>query len=272
MRLQASAAVLTGATGGMGRAMVDALCAAGTRVLAVGRQQDLLREIQRRHPGQVESVHADLRSAEDRAAVIAAARRLTGFNLLINAAGVNHFGLFESMNDAQIADLIDINLTSTLQLTRSLLPLLQKQQSCVVNVGSTFGSIGYTGFSAYCASKFALRGFSEALRRELADTPVGVLYLAPRATRTEMNSARVEAMNRTLGVTMDSPEGVAAQLVRALDRNLREVHLGWPERLLVRVNGLVPRLLDSALRRQLPTIRRFARPENPVTVPSEQQS
>jgi short-subunit dehydrogenase len=273
MRLQASSSVLTGATGGLGRAMVDALCAAGVRVLVVGRQQDMLREIRERHPGQVESLHADLRRAEDRAGVVAAARRLPGFNLLINAAGINHFGLFEAMDDARIADLIDTNLTATLQLTRSLLPLLKAaDQSCVVNVGSTFGSIGYPGFSTYCASKFALRGFSEALRRELADTRVGVLHLAPRATRTEMNSARVEAMNRVLQVSMDSPERVAAALVRALDRDLREVHLGWPERLLVRLNGLLPRLLDSALRRQLPTIQHFARPTNPAPVQSEQQS
>jgi short-subunit dehydrogenase len=60
----------------------------------------------------------------------------------------------------------------------------------VVNVGSTYGSIGYPGYASYCATKFALRGFSEALRRELADTRVGVLYVAPRATRTSMNSPR----------------------------------------------------------------------------------
>lgn len=273
MRLQASSVVLTGATGGMGQAIVDALCAAGARVLVVGRQLGMLDEIQQRHPGQVESLHADLRRAEDRAGIVAAARRLTGFNVLINAAGVNHFGLFESMDDAGIADLIDTNLTATLQLTRSLLPLLKAApQGCVVNIGSTLGSIGYPGFSTYCASKFALRGFSEALRRELADTRVGVLYLAPRATRTEMNSARVEAMNRVLQVAMDSPELVAVELVRALDRDLREVHLGWPERLLVRLNGLLPRLLDGALRRRLPTIQRFARPTHKTPVQSEQKS
>jgi len=130
----------------------------------------------------------------------------------------------------------------------------------VVNIGSTFGSIGYPGFSVYCATKFALRGFSEALRRELADTNVGVLYLAPRATRTEMNNAAVEAMNAELQVNMDSPELVAERLVQALDADLREVHLGFPERLFVRLNGILPRLVDKALRRQLPTIQHYATP------------
>lgn len=259
MRLQDSVVVLTGATGGMGQAMVAALCQSGARILLVGRQSGPLQALEQRFGVQVTSLQADLRLAEDRARVVSAARQMSGFNLLVNAAGVNHFGLFESMNDDAIADLIDINLTANLQLTRALLPLLKAApQACVVNIGSTFGSIGYAGFSAYCASKFALRGFSQALRRELADTRVGVLYLAPRATDTEMNSAQVHAMNSALQVAMDRPERVAAQLIKALEKDLREVHLGWPEQLFVRLNNLLPSLLDKALRRQLPTIQHFA--------------
>ncbi|MEH6497754.1 MAG: SDR family oxidoreductase [Pseudoalteromonas distincta] len=268
MRLQDSVVVLTGATGGMGQAMVAALCQAGARVLLVGRQGTALKGLQRDFGAQVTCVQADLRRPEDRARVVAAARQLPGFNLLINAAGVNHFGLFESMDDAAIADLIDINLIANMQLTRALLPQLKSaQQACVVNIGSTFGSIGYAGFSAYCASKFALRGFSEALRRELADTRVGVLYMAPRATDTEMNSAQVSAMNSALQVATDSPDRVAEQLVSALLRDLREVHLGWPERLFVRLNSLLPSLLDKALRRQLPTIQHFAKPSTLHGIP-----
>ena len=87
-----------------------------------------------------------------------------------------------------------------------------------------------------------------------------MLYLAPRATRTEMNNAAVEAMNAELQVNMDSPELVAERLVQALDADLREVHLGFPERLFVRLNGILPRLVDKALRRQLPTIQHYATP------------
>lgn len=271
MRLQGSVVVLTGATGGMGQAMVAALCQAGARVLLVGRQAEALHSLEQAFGAQVTGLQADLRLAQDRASVVAAARQMPGFNLLVNAAGINHFGLFESMDDAAIADLIEINLTANLQLTRALLPLLKAApQACVVNIGSTFGSIGYAGFSAYCASKFALRGFSQALRRELADTRVGVLYLAPRATDTEMNNAQVNAMNSALQVATDRPERVAAQLIKALERDLREVHLGWPERLFVRLNSLLPSLLDKALRRQLPTIQHFAKAPVPGT-PVEQR-
>ena len=126
MHLQDSVVVLTGATGGMGRAMVAALCRAGARVLVVGRQATALKGLERDFGPQVTAVQADLRLAVDRARVASAIRQLPGFNLLINAAGVNHFGLFESMNDAQIAELIDINLTANLQLTRCLLPQLKE--------------------------------------------------------------------------------------------------------------------------------------------------
>jgi len=261
MQLSASRVLLTGATGGMCRAIVAALCARGAQVLVVGRQDQALQALVERNPDLVSCLQADLRHPADRANVLRHAQQMGGINLLINAAGINHFGLFENMQEQGIDDLITTNLSATLQLTHAMLPLLRSQpQSCVVNIGSTFGSIGYPGFSVYCATKFALRGFSEALRRELADTNVGVLYIAPRATRTEMNNAAVEAMNAELQVSMDSPELVAERLVQALDADLREVHLGFPERLFVRLNGLLPRLVDKALRRQLPTIRHYASP------------
>ena len=257
MQLSASRVLLTGATGGMGRAIVAALCARGAQVLVVGRQDKALQDLVERNPSQVSSQQADLPQPADRASVLRRAQQMGDINLLINAAGINHFGLFENMQEQAINDLIETNLTATLQLTHGLLPLLRSQpQSCVVNIGS----IGYPGFGVYCATKFALRGFSEALRRELADTNVGVLYIAPRATRTEMNNAAVEAMNAELQVNMDSPELVAERLVQALDADLREVHLGFPERLFVRLNGILPRLVDKALRRQLPTIQHYATP------------
>jgi len=85
-----------------------------------------------------------------------------------------------------------------------------------------------------------------------------VLYLAPRATRTEMNSAAVNEMNRELGNAMDAPEIVAQALVSALVSDGKNRFIGWPEKLFVRLNGLVPGVVDRAMRRRLPAIRRFA--------------
>jgi len=260
MQLSECRALVTGASGGIGRALVERLCAEGAQLLLVARQQDALQALAARYPERVELVAADITQRAGREAVLAAARRFGGLNTLINAAGVNRFSLLEQHEEEGLAELIGLNVTATLQLTHRLLPLLRQQsRALLVNLGSTFGSIGYPGFSAYCASKFALRGFSEALRRELADTQVKVLYIAPRATRTAMNNAAVVALNDALNQAMDDPASVAAQLAEAIRREREELYLGWPEKLFVRLNGLLPRVVDQALRKQLPVIQRFAR-------------
>lgn len=260
MKLNECRAVITGASGGIGQALVAALLEEGAQLLLVGRQTDTLQMLANAHTSKVQVVQADIRERSGREAVVAAAQRFGGINTLINAAGINHFGLLEQHDETAIADLIGLNVTATLQLTHRLLPMLRQQgRALVVNLGSTFGSIGYPGFSAYCASKFALRGFSEALRRELADTQVKVLYFAPRATQTSMNAANVVAMNDELNVAMDDPHSVALQLLAAIRREEEERYLGWPEKLFVRLNSLLPRVVDQALRKQLPIIQRFAR-------------
>jgi short-subunit dehydrogenase len=260
MKLSDCRVLLTGASGGIGQALVEQLVSGGARLLLVGRQMEALRALAERHPGTIEVLEADLCERSGREAIAAAAQRFGGINTLINAAGINRFSLLEQHDEQGIAELIGLNVTATLQLTHRLLPLLRQQgRALIINLGSTFGSIGYPGFTAYCASKFALRGFSEALRRELADTQVKVLYLAPRATRTAMNAANVTAMNNELKVAMDEPKNVAAQLVEAIRREHEELYLGWPEKLFVRLNSLLPRVVDQALRKQLPIIQRFAR-------------
>jgi len=253
-------ALLTGASGGIGLALAHRLASEGAHLLLVGRRLEPLQALLKRYPQQIQLVQADIGTRAGRDALVAAAQNFGGLNCLINAAGVNRFGLLDQQDEQQIAELIGLNVTATLQLTQRLLPLLRAQRrALVINVGSTFGAIGYPGFAAYCASKFAVRGFSEALRRELADTHVRVLYFAPRATRTSMNAPSVVAMNDELGVAMDDPEKVAAELLQAIRHEQEERYLGWPERLFVRLNGLLPRVVDQALRKQLPIIQRFAR-------------
>ena len=222
MQLSDCRALITGASGGIGQALVERLCQGGAKLLLAGRQLAPLEGLVQRFPGQVELVCADITEVSGREAVLAAARRFGGMNTLINAAGVNRFSLLEQHDEADIAALIGLNVTATLQLTHRLLPLLRQQgEALVVNLGSTFGSIGYPGFSAYCASKFALRGFSEALRRELADTQVKVLYFAPRATRTPMNAPSVVAMNwGGIFAPANTPEPIVKRLSDAVGQAL----------------------------------------------------
>jgi len=153
---------------------------------------------------------------------------------------------------------VQTNVTAPLLLTRAVLPqLLAQGHGAVVNIGSMFGSIACAWFAGYSTSKFALRGFSEALRREVAGSGVAVLYAAPRALRTPINGPAVERMAAAIDMPMDDPAPVAERIVRALERGRKEIYLGYPEALFVRLNGLLPRLVDTALRRQNRQMRRF---------------
>ena len=259
MRLSEARAVLTGASGGIGLAIAHALCASGASVLVVSRNRESLVPLLDQYPNQVLWGGADLTFLADRRKVLAAAEAMGGVNLLINAAGINHFAMLEQLADSDINAMLAVNISAPICLTKILLPLLKQAPSAmVVNVGSTYGSIGYPGYASYCASKFALRGFSEALRRELADTRVGVLYVAPRATRTPMNSPAAQALNDALKSNVDDPETVASAVIRAIAGDHRDLYLGWQERFFVRLNSLLPNLVDRGLRKQLPLVRRLS--------------
>lgn len=264
MRLSEARVVLTGASGGIGLAIAGALCASGARVLAVARHAESLAPLLEQYPQTLCWVAADLTFLSDRRKVLAAAQGIGGINLLINAAGVNHFAMLEQLDDSEINAMLAVNISAPICLTRLLLPMLKEAESAmVVNVGSTYGSIGYPGYASYCATKFALRGFSEALRRELADTRVSVLYVAPRATRTTMNSEAAQALNDALKANVDDPKTVAAAVIHAIAGDRRDLYLGWPERFFVRLNSLLPHLVDRGLRKQLPLIRRLShKPDN----------
>ena len=127
--------------------------------------------------------------------------------------------------------------------------LLAQPAAQVICVGSALGAIGLPGFSVYSAGKFGLRGFAQALRRELAETPVAVQYLGPRTTKTAFNSEAVEAYNRATGTASDRPEQVAAELVALLESGAGERFVGFPEKLAARINGLAPALLDGSFKR-----------------------
>jgi short-subunit dehydrogenase len=261
-------AVLTGATGGIGRAIAEQLAPLCDALLLVARDPaglDALRRGIDAAGGRSRAVAADLTSPAGREAVVRAAAAVPGgVDLLINNAGTSEFAWLEDHSDEMLERILRVNALAPMQLTRALLPLLAVQPAaCIVNVGSIFGYLGYPGHAAYCASKFALRGFTEALRRELADGPVRVTYFAPRSTQTAMTGAAERAMNAELRVAMDAPPAVAAALVDALRAPSRERLLGMPERLFARLNQVLPGLVDGALLKQLPVIRRHARGEQP---------
>jgi short-subunit dehydrogenase len=253
--------LLTGASGGIGAALCDALVAAGAHVVAVGRNEARLRAIAARHaPGRILTAIADLADAEGPAQIVAAVSPLQPApSVLVLAHAQGAFGLFEQQSVQALQTLLNTNLVASMTLIHALLPMLRTHpQASVVAIGSTFGSLAFPGFAAYSASKFGLRGLMEGLAREHADTPLRFQYLSPRATRTAFNTPQVEAMNHEMKVAQDDPADVAAQLVAAIASGRRRLQIGWPEKLFARINGALPGLVDRNLAAQLPIVRRHA--------------
>lgn len=257
-------AIVTGATGGIGRAICQQLHDSGWSLLLVARHEMALDELQRQlasgvGKGEVRYLPLDITGEGAARQLLECCQSLTGpCRLLVNGAGCQRFAWLEDQNDEEIVRQVQLNLLAPMRLTRALLPLLDRHSS-VVNIGSTFGAIGYPGCSVYCASKAGLHRFSEALARELGPEGPRVLLLAPRATDTELNIGPLEALNRELGTQVDSPERVARELMKLLGGSSRRRFIGWPEKLFARVNGLLPAMVDGAIAKQWKVIRQFAR-------------
>jgi len=252
--------ILTGAGGGIGSRLAGLLASAGARITAVDLNPAALEPLQAAHPEQITAVTADITDAAQRRRIVSVALQAHGgIDILVNAAGINPFGVFAEQDEALLQKTLEINMLAPVMLTRAVLPvLLQQGSGQIVNIGSTFGSIGFAWFAAYSASKFALRGFSQALRRELADTGIGVSYIAPRAVKTALNSAQVYDMAQVVKMNMDDPDRVAVRILEAIRQRRKECYIGFPESLFVRINAVLPGLVDRALRRQDRLAREFA--------------
>lgn len=171
------------------------------------------------------------------------------WDILINLAGIQHFGLIEAQHPDHLEATYRVNVVAPARLVQAVLPGMKARRSGqIVNVGSIFGSINFAHFATYSSSKAALRALSQSLRRELTGTGVGVTYIAPRAVHTPMNSATVHAWAALTNMTMDKPDAIARRIVKAIRDDRKDVYLGFPEALFVRLNGLAPGLIDGALR------------------------
>lgn len=242
---------ITGGGSGIGRALAVEAARRGLDVWIVGRGYDALREtcalaqIPPEH-----AITADIATPEGRAA-------LTGklperLDYLVNNAGQVTVGQIGEQPDDAVAQMIAVNLTAPIALTRLLLPRLSASGGRVVNMGSMFGEIAFPFFSAYSATKFGLRGFSDALRREVRHQGVGVTYIAPRATQTGATHA-FEHLIGPMQMAVDPPEKVARQAWDGIQRGQRSIVPRGPERLFLFLQRNFPSLIDRAVSKQAAT-------------------
>jgi NAD(P)-dependent dehydrogenase (short-subunit alcohol dehydrogenase family) len=258
--LKGGVAVVTGAASGIGRALAHRLATekmslALADVDAAGLEKTA-REIAER-TGEKKfrvSTHrvdvSDARHMEHFASeVVQQHERVT---VLINNAGVALYGFFEEITIADFEWLMGTNFWGVVYGVRNFLPVLRRQpRAHIVNVSSIYGIIAPSGQSAYCASKFAVRGFTEALRHELEGTPVGVSCVHPGGIRTPIaKNARVGAgvhpSIRELNLArfdrhaITSPEAAADRIVRGVKRNDPRILVGPDAIRLDRLQRLLP--------------------------------
>lgn len=172
--------LITGCSSGFGKELVPALASRGWRVIAGVRGG-------RERAGELDAEVVDLDITDDaqRRAVVAGLERL---DCLINNAGSAIFGPFEECSEREIRELVETNLFGALLLTRECLPLLRAVRGRIVNVSSIFGVTGFPMTSLYCATKFALEGWSESLHHELRPHAVRVTLVEPGGFRTKFGA------------------------------------------------------------------------------------
>lgn len=261
MNLNGKRILLTGAAGGIGRLLSRLLVARGARLGLVDRDQAAVTALAKDFAAShILALSGDITREADRAGIVARMHEaFGGMDLLINLAGILDFKRFQESDPAMIQRILQVNVEAPMQLARAVLPqMIAQGGGRIVNVGSMFGSIGFPGFAVYSASKFALRGFSQALRRELAGTGVGVTYISPRAVKTPLNPEVVNLMAERGMMRMDDAQWVAAEIVRAIEKERNEAYFGFPEKLFARINAVLPGVVDQGIAKQVPEILAYA--------------
>lgn len=250
--------LITGASQGIGRALAVEAARQGAKVLAAARSDDLLAELAREvlaAGGTLETVSADVTSSQGRLSMVAAAvAHFGGLDVLINNAGIGATGHFAEVGPDRLRQIMEVNFFGLTETTRACLPLLQQgTRPAIVNISSIAGRRGLPARSEYSASKFAVQGFSEALRGEMARFGIDVIVVNPGLTQTNFSHNMIEQKAR---VPLDHLRGMTAAeaavaILRALERGQENVTLTWKGKMLVWCSRFFPRFVDRIIKRKV---------------------
>ncbi|MEN0652037.1 MULTISPECIES: SDR family NAD(P)-dependent oxidoreductase [Hyphobacterium] len=243
-------ALITGAGSGIGRALAHALHARGCALILTEIDHARLEQVASELTGSaaVETVRLDV---TDRDAISDLPSKLSSQpTLLFNNAGVAVGGDFTAVSETDFDWLLSINLFGPIRMTRAFLPVLRTApESVIVNISSLFGLIAPAGQTAYCASKYGLRGFSDALRHELSASTVHVMTVHPGGVRTAIaDDARLPAgMNdaqddrdRMNAFLKMPPEQAALIILDGIERRKRRVLIGRDAKIAALIERIFP--------------------------------
>jgi len=267
--IQGSAAAVTGAASGIGRALAIELAARGCDLAIADRDEAGLATTAAELAAsgrKVTSHRVDVSEpAQIQQFADAAAAAHPGLNIVINNAGVALLGQFNEIDQAQFEWLMNINFWGVVHGCRAFLPHLERQKAAhIVNLSSIFGIIAPAGQTAYCASKFAVRGFSEALRHEfwLTKRPINLTVVHPGGIKTNIvrnmrtgagitdNARRVESIERFDNEFAKTTPAVAAQtIIQGIENNAPRVLIGGDAKFMDLLQRFRPGRYFSVLQR-----------------------
>jgi len=250
--IRGAAAAVTGAASGIGRALALELAARGCDLALADRDeaglQAVAAEIAKADARKVTVHRVDVgEPAEIEAFAQAAVAGHPGLNILVNNAGVTLLGQFDEIDQAQMDWLMNINFWGVVRSTRAFLPHLARQREAhIVNLSSIFGIIAPPGQTAYAASKFAVRGFSESLRHELqmAASPVKLSVVHPGGVATNIvrnsrtgvgitdNERRAQAIEWFDTAAKTTPAAAALRIIKGIETNAPRILIGTDARLM----------------------------------------
>lgn len=279
-KLSGTVAIITGATSGIGRETARAFAAAGSKVVVAGRRQERLNELVKEvesKGGQALAVTTDIADQGQVETLIAATVEKFGrVDILVNNAGVAIASRFTDMPLEDFRRLMDVNFWGAVFASRAVVPQMRKQNGggVILNVSSIFGKRGMPFETAYCASKFALAGFSEALRAEVMSEGIDVCTIYPGAVETEIFDA---AANST-GLEMPNyvPKFPASQMAKLIVQAARfpqpEIIAALDAQAINIANTFAPALVDFALGWSVPFIEGMRRASQKSTEPKDTSS
>jgi short-subunit dehydrogenase len=250
--------LVTGASQGIGRAIALLAAKQGIKVLAAARNQELLNQLAAeagKSGASIAVVPADVATAEGRDAMVRAAKeKLGGLDVLVNNAGIGATGHFADSSPEVLRSIMETNFFGTVETTRAFLPILQQGKTpAVINVSSILGRRAIPGRSLYSASKFAIEGWTQAIRAEFARFDIDVITINPGLTQTNFSQNMLEkkakqSLDHMRGMT---PEQVAEATLNALAAGKKTVSLTFQGKALLFAARFLPGLVDRIAKKRV---------------------
>lgn len=251
--IQGRRVLLTGASSGIGEALASRLLELEANVLVTARRESPLIKLKEKYPQQVHWVSGDITAPSTRQRLIETAQEHWGaIDLLVNNAGIGAMGPFAEASPDRLELLMKVNFIAPAELSRLAYPLLVKgEQPALMNIGSILGHRAVPWKSEYCASKFAIRGLTAALRSEWKSEGIDVLHLSPSTTDSQFFDQAIEnTMQRNWkGNRAMAPKRVAEIALDAWVNRRRDVLLTPGGKALVWLDRIAPRIASWAVTR-----------------------